>query len=130
MLLEMLLVLRQAGQELGGPSRLALRDVSSSPPWRQHVSVLGNRTGRCGCAGGLCLTGAASPAWGSAFRAAPVGSAASKSAAGRRRQQALLLLLLLLLHEPLSHQIRFPQAHQEVCVLGLFWWASTEVVRN
>lgn len=121
MLLETLLVRRQAGQELGGPSCLALWDVSSSPPWCQRVPVLGSGAGRRSCARGLCL------ACRSAFQAAPVGPAGSESAAGRRRWWALLLLLP---REPLSHQIRFPQAHQEVSVLGLFWWASTKVARN
>lgn len=128
MLWETLLVLRQAGQEFGGPLCLALRDGSSSSPWHKHAPVLGNRAGRRGCARGLCLSRDASPACGSAFWAAPVLSAASKSAAGRRRGQVLLLLLLPC--EPLSHQICFPQAPQEVSVLGLFWWASTEVARN
>lgn len=116
---------------IGGPSCLALQDTSSSPPWHQHAPVLENHAGRRGCARGLCLGGAAAPACGSAFWAAPVGSAASESTAGRRKRQALflLLLLLLLLCEPLSHQIRFPQAHQEVSVPGLFWWTSTEELK-
>lgn len=92
MLRETLLVLRQAGQEFGGPLCLALRDVSLSSPWHKHAPVLGNRTGRCGCARGLCLSGDTSPACRSAFRAAAVLSAASKSASGRRRWQVLLLL--------------------------------------
>lgn len=137
MLLETLLALRQAGQELLGPSCLALRDLSSSPPWCRHAPVLGKHAGRRGCAGGLFPSGAASPACGSAFRAALVESAASQSAAGRRRRQVLLLLFLLLLlvllllrREPLSHQTHFPQAHQEVSVLALLWWAGAEVAKN
>lgn len=63
-----------------------------------------------------------SPACRAAFQAAVVRSAASENMTGRRRWQAVVLLLLPLLLpcEPLSHQSRLPQAHQEGSVLRLF----------